>query len=241
MCCTNSEIRNPKSAIRGFTLVELLVVIGIITVLIGILIPALSAAKRQAGRVKCASNMRQIAMAVINYTSDNKGSFPLGGLQVGGWVHWGNDPERKPNDAKIVPYLGGTFKLDLFLCPADSRIRNTGFNGWNYPYSYTMNLHLFSLGDGFHSRRISSIRRSSEKIMLVDESEISISVDKWQPITVPLHATSHIPSVRHTTYKDQRLELTSGHCNIAFIDGHVDFVPQSMTALPEHNYPWEHH
>jgi prepilin-type N-terminal cleavage/methylation domain-containing protein/prepilin-type processing-associated H-X9-DG protein len=61
---------------RAFTLVELLVVIGIIAVLIGILLPALNKARRSANTTQCASNMRMIALGMLNYISNHKGVLP---------------------------------------------------------------------------------------------------------------------------------------------------------------------
>lgn len=98
-----------KSTIRaGFTLVELLVVIGIIALLVGVLLPALQRARASAATVQCASNMRQVAIGLTAYTTDNRGrhmpSVVAGGgaLYPNGWF-WPNELVR----LKYVPQPNG--------------------------------------------------------------------------------------------------------------------------------------
>jgi len=98
----------PRAFIRhtlgGFTLVELLVVIAVIALLLGILMPALTGARRKSLSIVCSSRMRQISAASMMYAQDNEGQFARSShsASVYGWLRW---------EQAFMPYLGyGRYK-----------------------------------------------------------------------------------------------------------------------------------
>lgn len=116
-----------KKSCYGFTLVELLVVIGIIAILISLLLPSLNKAREQAKVVACAANLHQIGLATQLYANDNKGKIPAGNFYN---YPIANRSDLNHNEiagdagdsgfvgADLKKYLGNN--LAMFLCPANS-------------------------------------------------------------------------------------------------------------------------
>ena len=106
-----------RSKRKAFTLVELLVVIGIIAILVGLLLPALSTARRGARTAKCSSNLRSIVLAMLMYVNENKGYFPGGPNSSGSFLYLqGYSESNCPSvsqifdwQAPIAAYLGVRF------------------------------------------------------------------------------------------------------------------------------------
>ncbi|HEY1684040.1 MAG TPA: prepilin-type N-terminal cleavage/methylation domain-containing protein [Tepidisphaeraceae bacterium] len=117
----------------GFTLVELLVVIGIIALLISILLPSLNKARQQATLISCSSNERQIASIFIMYANDNRGYFPRFDLPSGAGQANLSDLAGTPmpdGSWGFYDYLNQRYKLtkQVLSCPAGN------FEQFNYDF-----------------------------------------------------------------------------------------------------------
>lgn len=120
---TKRPAGNRKSR-KAFTLIELLVVIAIIALLAAILFPVFGRARENARRSACASNMKQIALGVMQYTQDYDENFPVGSNASGGRGNgWAG---------QIYPYIKSS---QVFTCPDDSSMAG----GQNLTISYAMN------------------------------------------------------------------------------------------------------
>ena len=238
---------------RAFTLVELLVVIGIIALLISILLPVLNKARQQANEVKCQSNMRQLYTAMVMYASESRDQIPYCNLQGNvnstnvygfGWLFasgqfrtgwkapntnlnggWPTTPALSPANGAMTGILYPYLNKNLvpFHCPLD--IESAFWQGTESMTSYLMNGSQCGFG-----RLGSESPPRSPGLKLNQVAHSAECVIFWEALEQPFQGQNntgaHWNDGSSWAWEENIADRHFKGANVIYLDGHSEWWDQ---------------
>lgn len=228
-----------------FTLVELLVVISIIAVLMAMLLPALRRARREAERVVCANNQKQVSVSMTNYADDFGSYVPYSSFVHLNGAQNNNHPAGRENWAHFMYKRGYVANKKNYYCPAVSEAApsysedflDDTDDPWKFAY-ISFGYNTAGIGDDWFNgevardpaqpARLNKINRPSETILTCDAISWSVHV-AWLGV-VEAERPFYIVDWGHGLIQSRH----SGYATISWIDGHVDanLDAESLQVFP---------
>ncbi len=232
---------------EGFTLIELLVVIAIMAILAAILFPVFARARENARRTSCLSNLKQMGLAVMQYTQDNDEKYPMAYISPAA----PNAPTGKPS---WIPYSGGpgywvwqeiiypyTKSEQMYACP--SSINQTLYAGY-YAFNYGANRLVFTYPA--QSLSIASLTKVADTYMLMDSGGYDPSPVGSGGVLVS-NGWRYLPGA----YKNAGIACLAGQTytpdcqaegrhfdglNVTFADGHAKWLKSAVVIREAQKY-----
>ena len=215
------ELRKRKW--KNFTLLELLIVIAIITILAGLLLPALKKARETTYKIACASNLKQMAVVFSNYISDQNDMLPGA---YGNPGYWGKALYNAGvfSGMHCLKFQGilTEYSPQIMSCPIALKNGKQLDITNSAKYQYGISFYLVNVSSGV---KINVISNPSQKLILLETKSLYYDCCR----TDILNSDA---DYRHL-----------GSTNLLFVDGHVGFhtyplPPYNGTANPPNPYPW---
>jgi prepilin-type N-terminal cleavage/methylation domain-containing protein/prepilin-type processing-associated H-X9-DG protein len=228
-------MRTDLCGVKGFTLLELLLVVTVIAIVAALLLPALAGAKGKARQSACMNNLRQINLGVRMYADDSSDAFPAPKKNNG-------PPDAFIAYTKLMKgYLGMTSasseRVALFACPADTfhydyndRVAeglhlqsrfcysSYAFNGGNFPWKNAV-----PRWPGIAGRKLSSMKEPVKTVLVAEFA--ALLPYSWHQ---PAGASGHYNNAQNM---------------VSFVDGHVRFIKMywdAASVIAEHLEAWQY-